>query len=56
MLGNQLGGKLEIEIAEGELANRRRGHVLEGRTGPFQVKTAMILAWLLKSIYLNAYF
>jgi hypothetical protein len=28
---------LEIEIAECELANRRRGHVLEGRTGPFQV-------------------
>jgi hypothetical protein len=36
MLGNQFGGKLEIEIAECELANRRRGHVLEGRTGPFQ--------------------
>jgi hypothetical protein len=34
---------MEIEIAEGVGVK----HALEGRTGPFQVKTAVILARLL---------
>jgi hypothetical protein len=43
-LGDQFGGEVKVEIAQYELAFKRKSHVLEGLTGPFQLKKKWILA------------